>query len=153
MNTYAKGARVQRKAAEILRLNGYAVEIAPFTRFRKDFFNSVDIIAVGKNVIFMQVKTNAPPGVMKNSLKKILAIPIPDSVHCAAWNWVEKNQWFECWAMVRGVAMQCSRYARRRGKWIFEVGVKNGASNAAEQKPVWDNAPEKVRGIPPAFCW
>jgi Holliday junction resolvase len=60
MNTRAKGLYAERKAASMLREQGYEVIRPTFSRFGdKDFFNLWDIIAVKKDdALFVQVKSN-----------------------------------------------------------------------------------------------
>jgi len=64
VNTYRKGNRNQQKAKRFYESLGYDVEVVRRDRWKKDqdFFGLWDLICVSdKDVIFVQVKTNAKP--------------------------------------------------------------------------------------------
>jgi len=63
VNTYTKGNRTQQKAKRWCEAIGYQVEVIRRDKWRKDqdFFGLWDLICVGHNLLFVQVKTNAMP--------------------------------------------------------------------------------------------
>ena len=54
---------MQRKSAQFYRDEGYEVEIVRYNQWmkNKDFFGLWDLIVVGKDVRFVQVKSNNKP--------------------------------------------------------------------------------------------
>ena len=75
MSGVGRGKRFEVKAKHELQRDGWLVERAPMTRFRHDFFELWDLIAVKKGIVlFVQVATRRKPPAWFKQAKRFPAL-------------------------------------------------------------------------------
>jgi len=97
MNRTQKGKLIERKAQEIIALEGYWMEKARRAKFQQqDLFGCWDLMAVGKKEIrFIQVSSERFSSRSRSDKERMFAFPCPPHASKEYWRWNEKNDTFE----------------------------------------------------------
>ena len=78
MTRYTTGRRLEYRARDALRAQGYTVVRSAGSK------GPIDLVAIGRNVRLIQVKANRP---RRTDRLKLAAVPAPRGVRREIWQW------------------------------------------------------------------
>lgn len=95
MSKRSKGKYYEKKARDLLKSQGFLVEIKNYSRFQaQDFYNLFDILAVGPYTRLIQVKTNVSHFYKaRKDIKKWIVDNNVDNLSCEVWLKEPRKEW------------------------------------------------------------